>query len=91
LQQRIKELEKETSELKQMEVVLQKERNTAQQYLDIAGVTLVVLNADQTVSMINKNGREILGYGEDEIVGKNWFDTFVRGKDRQRTRPGFLI
>lgn len=47
------------------------------QYLDIAGVTLLVLGSDEKVKLINKKGCEVLGYPENEIIGKNWFDNFL--------------
>lgn len=56
---------------------LTREKEKAQQYLDIAGVMIVVLNKDQTVTLINKKGCEILGYTYNEIIGKNWFDNFL--------------
>jgi len=68
---------------KKTEEEIKKERDKAQQYLDIAGVMFVALNSDGVVTLINKKGCEILGYAEEEVVGKNWFDTFVpkRTKD----------
>jgi len=53
----------------------------AQQYLDIAGVMILATDADVKVTLINKKGCDILGYTEEEIIGKNWFDTFIP-KDR---------
>lgn len=53
------------------------EEGTAQKYLDIANVILLVLQPDGRVSLINKKGCEILGYSEEEIIGKNWFDSFL--------------
>ncbi|MGA2669313.1 MAG: PAS domain S-box protein [Ignavibacteria bacterium] len=47
------------------------------QYLDIAGVMLLVLDSDGKVLLINKKGCEVLGYNEDEIIGVNWFDNFL--------------
>jgi PAS domain S-box-containing protein len=64
-------------ERKRMEETLRLERDKAQQYLDIAGVMFVALNREQNVTLINKKGDEILGYPEDEILGKNWFDHFL--------------
>jgi PAS domain S-box-containing protein len=61
---------------------LREEKDTAQKYLDIAGIIFLVIKADQTVGLINKKGCEILGYDEKEIVGKNWFDNFVPERDR---------
>ncbi len=63
--------------------------NTAQKYLDIAGVILLVLNTDGTVGLINKKGCEILGYSEDEIIGKNWFDCFIPVTIRSELREKF--
>ena len=57
--------------------VIRTERDRAQQYLDVAAVIIVALAADETVSLINQRGCEVLGYQEDEIVGKNWFDNFL--------------
>jgi diguanylate cyclase (GGDEF)-like protein/PAS domain S-box-containing protein len=60
-----------------------------QQYLDVAGVIIVAIDADQKVMLINKKGCEILGYREDEIIGKNWFDRFVPRKIRPRIKDIF--
>ncbi|MFO7560109.1 MAG: PAS domain S-box protein [Desulfobacterales bacterium] len=64
-------------ERKQAEEELRLERDRAQQYLDVAGVILVGLDKNQKVILINRKGCEVLGYSEDEIVGKNWFDHFL--------------
>lgn len=68
---------------------LRRERDKAQKYLDIAGVILVVIDADRKVSLINKKGCEVLGYTEDEIIGRNWFDNFFPRQDRDRVKSGF--
>jgi PAS domain S-box-containing protein len=75
--------------LKQSEMMVREEKNKIQNYLDIAAVILVVIDADQKVSLINKRGCEILGYDEKEIVGKNWFDTFIPKKNREEVKAGF--
>lgn len=62
---------------KRAEINITNEKQKAQIYLDIARVIIVVLKPDQTVELINKAGCEILEYTEDEIVGRNWFDTVV--------------
>ena len=80
---------KSITELKQAGEALQKERDMAQMYLDIAGVALVVIDADQKVSLINKKGCDILGYNENEIIGKNWFDSFIVERDRAEVKAVF--
>ena len=56
---------------------VRQERDRAQQYLDIAGVMLVALNTQGEIILINRKGREILGYAEDELIGQNWFERCV--------------
>ncbi len=53
------------------------ERDRAQQYLDIAGVVLVAINNQGSVVLINRKGTDLLGYRESEILGRNWFDSFL--------------
>ncbi|MDD5116162.1 MAG: PAS domain S-box protein, partial [Candidatus Omnitrophica bacterium] len=67
------QLAKEVELLKAAEDKLEKERDRVQEYLDIAGVMLVILDKDGNISLINKKGCAILGYEEAEITGKNWF------------------
>ncbi len=59
------------------------------QYLDIAGVILVAINTEQTVTMINSKGCDVLGAASHEIIGKNWFATFVPERNREDVIAGF--
>lgn len=63
--------------------------NRIQQYLDIAGVIIITIRADQTVEYINKKGCELLGYSKEEIEDKNWFDLFVPVNARQELKKLF--
>ncbi len=74
---------------KRSETVLQAERDRAQKYLDVAGVMFIVIGADQTIELINKKGCEILGVTEAEIVGANWFDTFIPETERSQIKRIF--
>ncbi|MGD8455290.1 MAG: PAS domain S-box protein [Anaerolineales bacterium] len=64
-------------ERKRAEKKIRREREKAQHYLDIAGVILLVLDNDGKIEMINQNGCDVLGYSEDEIIGKDWIETFI--------------
>lgn len=77
------------TERKKAEEAMRAERNKAQRYLDIAGVMLIVVNSEQAVKLINKRGCEILGYKEEEIIGKNWFDNFVPEISRNEAEKVF--
>jgi PAS domain S-box-containing protein len=59
------------------EEALRIERDSAQQYLDIAGVIIVALNAEGEVTLINRKGCQVLEREETGILGRNWFDHFV--------------
>jgi len=74
------------SERKKIEAAIMKEREWAQKYLDIAGVMLLVIGADQKVRLINKKGCEILGCMEREIVGKDWFENYLPESSREKLR-----
>lgn len=68
---------------------LREERNKAQQYLNIAGVIIVAINDKGVVTLINKKGCDVLGYKEEEIIGKNWFDLCVPERARKERRDTF--
>jgi PAS domain S-box-containing protein len=72
-----------------MEEMVRQERDRAGTYLDMAGVIMIVINTDQTISLINKNGCEVLGYPEGEIVGRNWFDHFLPPASREEVKKVF--
>jgi PAS domain S-box-containing protein len=74
---------------KQAELALRQARQRAQQYLDIAGVIIVVLNADHTVALLNRKGCELLGVIEAEAVGRDWFDTFAPEDEREEQRAKY--
>ena len=74
----------------QSEHALKQERNKAQRYLDMAGVIMLVIGADQRVSLINRKGCELLGGSESDIVGRNWFDDFLPTDSREEVRELFI-
>ncbi len=68
---------------------LEQERQRIQQYLNIAGVILMVLNKDGTIQMLNKRGYQTLGYKEDELLGMDWFKTCIPEEIRKELRMLF--
>ncbi len=71
---------------RQAEAELNRERDRAQQYLDIAGVIFLVLDSDGRVTMINRRGCEILGLPKGEIIGKKWSDHFIPEAGRKNLK-----
>jgi PAS domain S-box-containing protein len=77
---------------------LRHQRDAAQQYLDVAGVSFVILDAAGHVALVNRKGEELLGRGADDVVGRDWMAGFVDPADRGRAlaalgamRPGEVL
>ena len=83
-------LEKDT-EIKRNLGAIKTEKDKAKNYLKIAGVMMVALDKDGKVKLINKKGGEILGYPENEIIGKNWFDNFLPEKNKSQAKKFFKV
>ncbi len=64
-------------------------RDKAQRYLDIAGVIIVTIDAEQRVALINQRGCAVLRGTVEEIVGKNWFETFIPENVREDVVKAF--
>ena len=65
-------VEARTSELLDATNLMQVERDQAKLYLEMAGAVICLLDEDANILLINKMGCDILGYEEDELIGKNW-------------------
>jgi len=65
------------------------ERRLFRDYLDVAGVMIVALRPDGTVALINKRGCDVLGYQEDEVLGKNWFETMLPKQIKDDVKAAF--
>ncbi len=81
--------DRDITKQKLTEKELRKEKDKAQTYLDLAGVIFVALNTAGEVTLINNKGCEILGYAKQEILGKNWFDTFLQKEIREKSKENF--
>lgn len=83
------EILRDMSEQKRLWDNLRQERDRAQQYLQIARVTIVALDFQGRVTLINKKGCELLGYEEDELLGRDWFSLCLPQRIRDRARRAF--
>lgn len=82
-------LKKEAEASRRAEEVAKKERDLAQHYLNIAGVMLLILDVNGDIRLINRKGCQILGCNQEDIIGKNWFETFITEKDFESIRGAF--
>ena len=53
------------------------------EYMDVSGSILIVLDGDCNVSFINRYGRDLLGYNEEDVLGKNWCENFLPERLRE--------
>jgi PAS domain S-box-containing protein len=77
------------TERKQAEQMLEQERDRAQTYLDVAAVTMIALDREGCITLANRQGAAMLGYSEQELLGKDWFDTCVPARLRNVVRDVF--
>lgn len=83
------DLEAEISERIKAEEDLRREKERAQKYLDMAGVMFLVLDMRGTILMVNRKGCAILGCEVGNIIGQNWFDTFVPEEEKEQAKVDF--
>jgi PAS domain S-box-containing protein len=72
------------TEMKRSDLALRREKARAQKYLDLVGVIVVAIDTKGKVMLINRKGCEILGYREEEILGKSWITNFLPKRLRKR-------
>jgi two-component system, sensor histidine kinase and response regulator len=72
---------------------LRHERDRAQRYLDTAQVILLALDTEGRVTAVNRFACAVLGWTEDELLGRDWFDTcqVARARDQSKARFGELL
>jgi diguanylate cyclase (GGDEF)-like protein/PAS domain S-box-containing protein len=69
---------------------LTEERDRAQRFLEVASTLVVVLDARGCVDLINRQGCELLGFEEAELLGRDWLEMVVPTADRLDARLAFL-
>ncbi|MHA1959905.1 MAG: PAS domain S-box protein [Candidatus Thorarchaeota archaeon] len=62
---------------KRISIELSDERNRAQSYLDLAGTLILATDTELNITLVNREGCRILGLPEEDILGKNWIDSFI--------------
>jgi PAS domain S-box-containing protein len=82
-------ISEDITDRKQAETAATQENERAERYLHISRAMIVGLDCEGKVSLINPRGCEILGYTEEEITGRNWFDTVLPEADRSAVQAIF--
>ncbi|MCY6959272.1 AAA family ATPase [Clostridium brassicae] len=74
------------TKVKERTLELKEERDKLQKYLDIAEVSIWVLDENGIVTLVNRKGCEILGYTEEEMAGRQWSDFIVQNTDKEEVK-----
>lgn len=74
---------------KTAESALQREKERAQRYLNIANTIIVILDRDGKINLLNDKGRKILEVEPNEAIGKDWVDHFIPDNYRSEVKVVF--
>ena len=80
---------RDVTERRQVEAELRRERDRAQRYLDTADVMLVGLDVNHRVTSANRKACEVLEWTEEELVGRDYIETYIPERLRQAARDSF--
>ncbi|GAB5499111.1 MAG: hypothetical protein PsegKO_14220 [Pseudohongiellaceae bacterium] len=72
----------EISVNRQIEHDLRRERDRAQSYLDAVNVIIVSIDNNGDVKLVNNRACELMGFTQEEFIGKHWVNTFIPEEDR---------
>jgi len=86
LQMSIQKLQEYNTQVKNSRNRLRAEKHKLQQYLDVAGVMVLIFDSNNNVLLINKKGREILSVEAADVISKDWINEFVAKKHQLRTK-----
>ena len=86
---RADDLEHQVVERQAAEAAVRGERDRAQQYLDTAEVTLLALDVNGRVTLINRRGCDLLGWTERELLGRDFLETCLPARSRVVLRKKF--
>ena len=68
-------ISRDITERRRVEADLQRQMALNQRYLDTVQTLMVALDGEGRIVMINRKACELLGYVEEELLGRNWFET----------------
>jgi two-component system, cell cycle sensor histidine kinase and response regulator CckA len=76
---------------KELAHLLRREQDRAQGYLDMVNTIIVALDNEGRITTINRKGCRILGYEEEELIGRLWFSTcLLQPQGMEELYPSFL-
>lgn len=80
----------DVTSLKKTEILLKKERDLSDTYINLANVIFISLDNTGTIKMINKKACQLLKWDKEDLIGKNWFDFCIPPTQRDFMRSVFF-
>jgi two-component system CheB/CheR fusion protein len=68
------------------EVALRKQHEFSERLLNLSPNIVLVLDSAGRIVQFNRYLEDLCGWKLDEVIGHDWFDVFVRERDRERGR-----
>lgn len=62
---------------------LDQQRRQAELYLEMSGTLVIGLDRHGRVNLANRQACDLLGYAQEELIGRNWFDCCILPEDRE--------
>ena len=77
------------TERKTAEKALLAQKEKAERYLNLASVMFIGLDPHGKINVANKKACRVLEYNTEEIMGRDWFETFIPQNIRHEVRSVF--
>ena len=75
---------KDITEIKKAEFALKKETDLLYNYMNTASSIFLVINANHKIEFANRKACEVLKVLNKEIIGKDWFESFIPKRNRNQ-------
>lgn len=75
VRRKVAQIRKNRQQLQRALEVQTQLRELAESYLNVASQIIVALDIQGAIVILNKSGHELLGYEDQSLIGKNWFET----------------
>ncbi|MFT5754639.1 MAG: PAS domain S-box-containing protein [Flavobacterium sp.] len=77
------------TQIKKTEIALKKEKNLLYNYMNSSSSIFLVINANHKIEFANRKACEVLKVLDSEIIGKDWFDSFIPKRNRKQLSTMF--
>jgi PAS domain S-box-containing protein len=77
------------TQIKKAEIALKKEKNLLYNYMNSSSSIFLVINANHKIEFANRKACEVLKVLDSEIIGKDWFNSFIPKRNRKQLSTMF--